>query len=60
MTEKKKVVTREEFESQLIEICYSRTLCEQIGVDYVRMNGEDLAGIRRYLLQQYEVKDRKV
>lgn len=55
-----KTITRRELELMVESICYDRQECRRIGVDYNRLNANDIHKIRSSLLQVYNVVERGV
>lgn len=56
-TNPREIVTQYKYHLLLHDACYDRSICERAGADYSRMNETDLAKLRAYLNQSYEVKE---
>lgn len=52
-------VTQREFEQRVLEFCYDRDSCRNIGLDYNNLGTKEVKWIRDYLeREQYQIVER--
>jgi len=49
-------IERTKLERLLLDACYSRKLCKMAGVNYNRMDSEEVNKLRNYIIDRYNIK----
>ena len=52
-------INSELFEKKVLDICYDRYICRELGIDYCHIQNQDVERIRDYLRERYKIKEEK-
>jgi len=49
----------EQMEKKVLDLLYDRKFCREIGIDYCKINGQDVDRVREWVYTQYENNTRE-